>query len=226
MNSISIIIPVLNEESQILSCLESLLACRRAGHEVIVVDGGSTDETCVLAQEHCDQLLHAESGRAAQMNYAASHARGQILLFLHVDTRLPADFAQHVVSALESPAAGWGRFDVSLSGRRLSFSIIARCMNLRSRWTGIATGDQVIFVRRELFEQVQGYASLALMEDIDLSRRLKRLVSPVCLPQRVITSSRRWEQQGVLRTVLKMWTLRLAYFFGVSSHRLAKLYDK
>jgi rSAM/selenodomain-associated transferase 2 len=225
MPFISIVIPVLNEQAQIRRTLDALLPLRQAGTEVIVVDGGSQDRTCRLAEGHCDRVLHASPGRASQMNRGASEATGEVLLFLHADTSLPEDAVRILRSTLEHPDAHWGRFDVRLSGSGVGFSIIAFCMNLRSRLSGIATGDQAMFVRRELFNQLQGYAPIELMEDIELSSRLKKHSAPVCLRQQVITSSRRWEEKGVVRTVLCMWSIRLAYFFGSSSASLAKRYD-
>ncbi len=225
MPFISIIIPVLNEQAQISRTLQGLQSLRHAGAEIIVVDGGSQDATCRLAEGGCDRVLLSPPGRALQMNRGARDAAGEVLLFLHADTLLPQDAVTILSLALEHPDAHWGRFDVRLSGPGVGFSIIAFCMNLRSRLSGIATGDQAMFVRRELFNQLQGFAPLSLMEDIELSARLKKHSAPLCLKQQVITSSRRWEEKGIIRTVLRMWSLRLAYFFGSSSTSLAKRYD-
>ncbi len=222
MSRISIIIPVRNEAAGIQQCLHGLKTLRQHGHEVIVVDGGSKDDTLLLAKPLADQVLSSPAGRAKQMNAGAGIACGDILLFLHADTALPEQAEALVCHALNSTC--WGRFDVRLSGQHPCFSIIEAMMNLRSRLTGIATGDQCLFVRREVFEQQGGYAQLALMEDIEMSRRLKKLARPACLSARVETSSRRWEQHGILRTVALMWLLRLGFFLGIPSQRLARVY--
>lgn len=220
---LSIIVPVLNEAAFLGDYLGQLQAMRRDGHEVIVVDGGSSDGSLALAQGLADAVLQAPRGRALQMNAGAERARGEVLLFLHADTQLPAGAAESIRRGLAG-GAGWGRFDVSISGRHWLLPVIAACMNLRSRYTGIATGDQAIFVDARLFSDLGGFPELALMEDIALSRRLKARCWPVCLRARVLTSGRRWEQVGVLRTVLLMWGLRLAYFCGADPAWLARCY--
>ena len=222
---LSIIVPALNEAGCIRELLRQLQALRAQGHEVIVVDGGSCDATVALAQPLVDQLLPAPAGRALQMNIGAQAARGRVLWFVHADTRVPETAAQVIIETV-AHAAGWGRFDVRLSGDRLLLRLVERMMNWRSRITGIATGDQGIFVTRELFERVGGFAALPLMEDIDLSRRLKREQRPLCLRARLTSSSRRWEQKGIVRTIALMWVLRLAYFLGVPPARLAMHYDQ
>ena len=222
---LSVIVPALNEAGCIRELLRQLQALRAQGHEVIVVDGGSCDATVVLAQPLVDQLLPAPAGRALQMNIGARAARGRVLWFVHADTRVPDKAAQVIIETV-AHAAGWGRFDVRLSGDRLLFRLVERMMNWRSRFTGIATGDQGIFVTRELFERVGGFAALPLMEDIDLSRRLKREQRPLCLRDTLTSSSRRWEQKGIIRTSALMWVLRLAYFLGVPPARLAMHYDQ
>lgn len=225
MLQLSIIIPALNEAGCIRDILRQLQALRAQGHEVILVDGGSCDETIALAQALVDQLLPAPAGRALQMNVGAKAASGQVFWFLHADTRVPDKAARLIIEALQQ-AGSWGRFDVRLSGDKLLLRLVERMMNWRSRFTGVASGDQGIFVTRKLFERVGGFAELPLMEDIDLSRRLKREQWPVCLRDTLTTSSRRWEQKGVLRTIALMWYLRLAYFLGVSPARLAMRYDQ
>jgi rSAM/selenodomain-associated transferase 2 len=222
---LSIIVPALNEAGCIRELLRQLQALRAQGHEVIVVDGGSCDATVALAQPLVDQLLPAPAGRALQMNIGARAARGRVLWFVHADTRVPDKAAQVIIDSV-AHAAGWGRFDVRLSGDRLLLRLVERMMNWRSRITGIATGDQGIFVTRELFERVGGFAALPLMEDIDLSRRLKREQRPLCLRDTLTSSSRRWEQKGIIRTIALMWVLRLAYFLGVPPARLAMHYDQ
>ncbi|MBD3646625.1 MAG: TIGR04283 family arsenosugar biosynthesis glycosyltransferase, partial [Pseudomonadales bacterium] len=191
--------------------------------QTIVVDGGSEDDTVALAKSLADRVINAGRGRASQMNAGADQARGDILLFLHADTRLPDNFQDHLESFWLSGRA-WGRFDVRLSGRRLMFRVIETLMNLRSRWTGICTGDQAIFVKRRVIDGIGGFVQMPLMEDIEISRRLKRISRPYCVPSPVVTSSRRWEDQGVWRTILLMWSLRLRYFLGASPERLVEKY--
>jgi rSAM/selenodomain-associated transferase 2 len=221
---ISIILPTLNEADLIEESLVALRPLRAAGHEVVVVDGGSVDGTPSRAEPHAERVLSSPPGRARQMNAGARMARGEVLLFLHADTRLPEQAAERVCTALHPAGRAWGRFDVRLSGAHPLLRVVERMMNLRSCLTGIATGDQALFVRRTLFESVGGYPEVALMEDIALCKLLKKHGRPVCLHRPVVTSSRRWENRGVLRTVLLMWGLRLAYFLGVSPQRLARLY--
>jgi rSAM/selenodomain-associated transferase 2 len=220
---LSIIIPVLNEGERALACLQQLAPLRAAGHELIMVDGGSADLDADGLRPWLDHLLICEPGRARQMNLGASVAQGEVLWFLHADTRGEGDIAVAIWTAIDQ-GCGWGRFDIRLDGGHPLLRLVERLMNLRSRWSGIATGDQGIFARRELFERVGGFPEQELMEDIEFCAVLKRLQRPCCLHQRLITSSRRWEQRGILRTVLLMWGLRLAYRLGVSPRRLAALY--
>lgn len=220
---LSIILPVLNEAAGIVDCLESLQALRARGAELIVVDGGSRDGTPTRARLLADQVLTSPPGRARQMNTGAAVARGEVLWFLHADSGIPTGADRLILDALAEDRL-WGRFDVRLSGTARALRIIEWSMNRRSRLTGIATGDQGIFVRREAFERVGGYPDIPLMEDIALSRALKRLDRPVCLHQRLITSSRRWERDGIWRTVFLMWRLRLAYWLGADPARLARRY--
>ena len=220
---ISVIVPVFDEAAGIVECLDALQGLRALGHEVIVVDGGSGDGSAELAAPRADRVLRTTRGRAAQMNAGARAAQGEALLFLHADTRLPSRAADAVCAALSS--GEWGRFDVEIDGRHALLPVVAAMMNLRSRLTGIATGDQAIFVRRAVFETIGGYAQIALMEDIELSRRLRRRSRPASLRLRVRTSGRRWETRGVLRTVVLMWRLRLAYRFGADPQRLAERYQ-
>jgi rSAM/selenodomain-associated transferase 2 len=225
MTPLSIIIPVLNEAALIQAALAALQPLREQGAEIIVVDGGSGDGTAELAAPLASRLIRWERGRATQMNAGARAAAGEWLLFLHVDARLPEDALATLRAAFESGAA-WGRFDVRLSGRHPLLRAVERLMNLRSRLTGIATGDQAIFVRRELFERIGGFPAIPLMEDITLSKALKQVARPRCLVARVRVSSRRWERRGVLRTVALMWWLRLRYFLGADPARLARSYDR
>jgi rSAM/selenodomain-associated transferase 2 len=220
---LSVVIPCLDEAAGIVATLDALRPLRERGHEVIVVDAGD-DGTGTLARPRADQVLRAPRGRAVQMNRGAEAATGNVLLFLHADTRLPASADQAIAEGLASTRRAWGRFDVRLSGRRPSLRVIETLMSWRSRLTGIATGDQGIFVTRERCRAVGGYPEIRLMEDIALSRALKRLGPPVCLRERVTTSSRRWERNGVVRTVLLMWWLRLRFFLGADAADLARRY--
>lgn len=222
--SLSIILPVLNEAECIVSSLLKLRTLRLEGAEVIVVDGGSRDETVALAATHADRVISCEPGRATQMNRGAAVARGEFLLFLHADTRLPDD-AWQALSAEIAKGAVWGRFDVKIEGQPRLLRLIAFMMNLRSRLSGIATGDQAIFVSRSDFERLGGYPPIPLMEDLALSGVLKRLAKPTCLRSRVITSGRRWEKYGLWKTIFLMWRLRAAFRCGVSPEILARLYQ-
>ena len=223
---LSIIVPWLNEAEGIVNALDALAPLRARGAELIVVDGGSDDGTAERAAPHADCVLSAPRGRASQMNAGAARARGEILLFLHADTRLPESADALIVEGLKRLRRGWGRFDVAIAGGGLPLRVVARLMNARSRLTGIATGDQGIFVTRSLFMAAGGYPEIALMEDIALCKRLKRFGPPLCLRHRLITSGRRWEQRGVVRTILLMWRLRLAYWLGADPGKLAVRYDR
>lgn len=224
MSGISIVLPVLNEAAHIVACLEALQPLRSQHCELIIADGGSRDQTVAFAEPLADRVIISPKGRAAQMNTGAQQASNAILWFLHADSQPPPAAANLIRIALSDPHRHWGRFDVRLSGRQSGLRVVETLMNVRSRLTGIATGDQGIFVRRERFEQIGGYPPIALMEDIALSRSLKRHSQPVCLRQPLMTSSRRWERDGIARTILLMWRLRLAYFLGVDPARLARIY--
>jgi len=225
MAKLSIIMPVLDEGEGIAAALDALADMRALGTEVIVVDGGSRDATIQRARLRADRVISAPRGRALQMNAGAARATAAVLLFLHADTQLPADADHVVLNGLDRSGRAWGRFDVRIAGRHPLFPIIGRLMSLRSRITGIATGDQATFVRRAAFDAAGGFAAIPLMEDITLCKRLKRISRPLCLRERVITSGRRWEKHGVLQTILLMWRLRIAYFFGADPKRLARRYD-
>ncbi len=214
---LSVIVPVLDEAATIAAHLAGLAALRRQGAELLVVDGGSSDDTPRLARPLADRVLASARGRAAQMNAGAAASRGEVLLFLHADTRLPPAAGELIRDALAAGAA-WGRFDVRIDGPQPLLRVVERSMNWRSRLTGIATGDQAIFVRREVFERLGGFPDLPLMEDIE------RVGRPACLRQPVLTSARRWQKHGVLRTILLMWHLRASYFFGADPRRLAIRY--
>jgi rSAM/selenodomain-associated transferase 2 len=220
---LSIIIPVLNEAQGIASALQALVPLRARGVQVIVVDGGSQDDTVLQAQPLADQVLVGPKGRARQMNAGAERAIGTTLLFLHADTRLPVDADEQVLSATRSGAL-WGRFDVSIDGPSPMLRVVATLMNLRSRYTGIATGDQAIFLRADTFARVGGFPDQPLMEDIEICKRLKHLARPACLRSRVVTSGRRWETYGVWRTIVLMWQLRWRYWRGESPEQLKQAY--
>jgi rSAM/selenodomain-associated transferase 2 len=220
---LSIIVPVLNETANIGAALDALAPLRGRGAELIVVDGGSSDGTAVLAQPLADQVLSAPRGRASQMNAGAAAAKGDVLLFLHADTRLPNDADRLILDELARSSRSWGRFDLRFDAGGL-LRLIAIMMNTRSRVTGIATGDQAMFMTRAAFDSVGGFPPIALMEDVALSTRLKRISRPLCLTARVTTSGRRWQRHGLMRTVLLMWHLRLRFFLGVDPARLARDY--
>lgn len=222
--SLSIIIPTLNEAAHIAATLENLQPLRRRGVEVIVADGGSTDTTVTLARNAADRLIAAERGRARQMNAGAAVAQGEILCFLHADTRLPENADGLIIDGLARSRRSWGRFDVNIAGHHQMLKVIASMMNWRSRLTGIATGDQALFITRSLFEAAGHFPDIPLMEDIALSRQLKVYSRPLCIAHRLTTSGRRWEQQGLWRTVLLMWRLRLAYWLGADPRELAARY--
>ena len=219
---ISVILPVLNEEHVIGSTLQALLSLMP--YEIIVVDGGSTDATRAVCDQFAVRVLTSEPGRARQMNCGARDATGDVLLFLHADTTLPASALKHISAAMRDPDCPAGRFDVEIEGAHWMLKIIARLINYRSRITKIATGDQALFVRRPVFETMGGFQDIPLMEDIVFCRALKRVGPIACLTTRVITSRRRWETHGVWRTIIKMWALKLGYLAGVSPHHLKRFY--
>lgn len=221
---ISIIIPALNEASLIGETLTPLQPLRSAGHEVILSDGGSSDRTTAIANPLVDKIISSPPGRAVQMNRGADQATGDILWFLHADTIPPASADSIIVNCMANRSKVWGRFNVRLSSNRPIFRLIEFMMNQRSCITGIATGDQGIFMLRYAFDQVDGFDDIALMEDIAMSTRLKGMKPPVCIEQKLIVSSRKWDDNGIIKTVLLMWWLRLAYFFGVSPKYLASKY--
>lgn len=220
---LSIVMPALNEACGIERTLQVLVPLRSRGVELVLADGGSTDSTVQRAAPWVDQLVVAPRGRALQMNAGARVARADVLLFLHADTELP-EMADELVLEAVSQGACWGRFDVRIQGRAWMLRVIAVLMNRRSRVTGIATGDQAMFVTRMALDHVGGFADQPLMEDIELSCRLKRLGAPACLRAQVCTSGRRWEQRGVWRTIFLMTWLRWRYWRGESAARLAELY--
>ncbi len=221
---LSIIIPTLNESAHIVATLAPLQRMRDKGAEVILVDGGSGDATKALATPLVDRIIDSKPGRALQMNVGAEGATGEALLFLHADSLLPEGADQQIFEGLDGSQHCWGRFDVAIAGRHFMFLVVAWFMNHRSRLTGIATGDQGIFVTRTVFEQVGGFPDQVLMEDIELCKRLKKSGKPACLHEKIITSGRRWEKHGVWRTMALMWWLRLRYFMGSSPEDIHRAY--
>lgn len=219
---VSIIIPVINEESSIKELLQQLQRYRKQGHEVIVVDGGSRDKTVSISNSLADKVITSEAGRASQMNSGAACAHYDVLWFLHADTLISDNAVEQIQQALNKN--DWGRFNVKLSGSNILFRLIEKMMNVRSCLTGIATGDQGIFVKKDIFNAVNGYPNIPLMEDIEISKKLKLISRPICIKEKLTTSSRRWEEKGILSTVLLMWKFRLLYWLGVSADKLASQY--
>lgn len=222
--SISVIVPTLNEAGTIEATLAPLQQLRREGHEVIVVDGGSDDMTALCCRALADRVLHAPPGRAGQMQRGADSARGEVLWFLHADTLATVQDADAIIDAVTGNRRPWGYFRVRFKQPGRLLHLVAWMMNHRSRLTRIATGDQGIFVTRALFREIQGYQAIPLMEDVALCRSLKTRASPACLPQTLTTSARRWRRYGVVRTIVLMWSLRLAYFLGVHPDVLVRYY--
>ncbi len=223
MLRLAIVVPVLQESAGIVPFLHALQTLRTEGHQVVVVDGGSTDRTAERAAPWCDRLVQAQPGRAAQMNAGATRCDADVLVFLHADTLLPATAVADIQQAIRAGSL-WGRFDVRIVGHSCWLPVVALCMNWRSRLSGVATGDQAMFVRRDTFEALGGFADLLLMEDIELSTRLRCLDRPACLPSRVQTSGRRWDVRGAWRTIFLMWCLRWRYWRGESAASLARAY--
>ena len=221
---ISIVVPTLDEAGAIEATLAAARPAREAGAEIVVADGGSRDATRALAARLADRVIEAPRGRAAQMNAGARAASGDVLLFLHADTLLPSNARDAIASAIAS-GREWGRFDVAIAGADALLPVVAALMNARSRWTGVATGDQAMFASRAAFEAVGGFAEIPLMEDVALSKALRARSRPACLRERVVTSGRRWERGGTLRTIVLMWRLRMAYALGADPRGLARRYD-
>jgi rSAM/selenodomain-associated transferase 2 len=223
---LSIVVPCLNEAEGIADTLAALAPLRARGAEVIVVDGGSRDGTLERAVPHASLAISASRGRGQQMNAGAARARGEIFLFMHADTMLPASADVLIVEGLKRARRGWGRFDIAIAGRHPLLRVVELQMNLRSRLTGVASGHQAIFVTRSLFTAAGGFPEFALMEDVALCDRLKRYGPPLCLNHRITTSARRWERNGILSTAWLRWRLRLAYRLGADPGKLALQYDR
>lgn len=224
MTLISIIIPTLNEAQALPVTVQLLQPLKEQGVEIIVVDGGSVDKTLNIAEQYATKTVQLKVGRARQMNAGAECAEGELLLFLHADTQLPSN-ALTLLDKLSGKQLYWGRFNVKLDGASYAFRIIENMMNWRSRLTGIVTGDHAMFISKDLFTEVKGFPDIALMEDIAISKKLKKVSMPVCLKESVITSSRRWNEYGVIRTVLLMWRLRWAFFWNEDAQILAERYQ-
>ena len=223
-SSLSIVIPTLNEAADIVAFLEPLQPLRARGVEIVLADGGSRDGTVAAATPMVDRVISTRRGRASQMNSGAAVSAGDVLLFLHADCTLPEQADHSILNCLASSRRRWGRFDVRLSGAAIMLRVVERAMNLRSRLTGICTGDQGLFVERTLFEESGGFPEIELMEDVAISGNLRKSGPPLCLSVTLVTSSRRWEKNGIWRTIVLMWRLRLAYFLGTEPRRLAELY--
>ena len=216
--------PVLNEAGQLLEKLQAL-QCPRSQCEILLVDGGSSDGSIAIAKPLVDKVINSAPGRARQMNLGATQAQAEVLLFLHADTRLP-DNALGLIAKAVVVGAQWGHFDVQFDSPKTIFKLIAFMMNWRSKLTAIATGDQALFITKAAFQAVGGFPDIALMEDIAISSRLKQLGRPCCLQAKVVTSARRWQAHGILHTILLMWRLRLAFFFGADPAALAARYHR
>jgi rSAM/selenodomain-associated transferase 2 len=225
MPALSIVIPMLKEGALVVENLTRLSGIRGRGVELIVVDGGSDDGSAGLAALQADRVIAAQRGRARQMNTGAAAASGDILLFLHMDTHLPSNADQLIAEALRDAAFGWGHFDVEIEGKHPMLRVVAWCMNRRSRWSGVATGDQAMFIRRDWFDAAGRFPEIELMEDVALSKILRARARPAVIGARVKTSGRRWERHGVARTILLMWWLRLRYFLGAKPEKLAAHYE-
>lgn len=220
---ISVVVPILNEERTIAALLRALMQLKP--HELILVDGGSSDGTRAICRQFGVEVLTSPRGRAAQMNYGARRATGDVLLFLHADTRLPPTAFDDIRDALGDPRFVGGRFDIQLDGDHWMLRVIGAMISLRSRLSNVGTGDQAIFVRREMFQGMGGFPDIPIMEDVAFCRALKRLGEVACLRSKVITSARRWELDGVWRTIFRMWMLKSLYLMGVSPHRLKRYYS-
>jgi len=222
--SLSIVIPAWNEAEALPRVLEDLAPARGRGVEIVVADGGSTDGTRAAACGRVDRLVEGARGRACQLAAGVAAASGEVVWLLHADSRVDPASDLHIVWEMEHSGRPWGRFNVRLDGNHPLLRVVETAMNVRSRLTGIATGDQGMFVRRDVLERAGGIPRQPLMEDVELSKRLKRMAPPLCLPHRIVTSARRWESRGIVRTIVQMWWLRLLYYLGVDPENLHRRY--
>lgn len=221
--NLSIIIPVYNEQEIILEKLKRLININSQNVQIIVSDGGSSDYTVSLAKSCVKTVLTSKKGRSCQMNAGADVATGDFLLFLHIDSILPDHYFESLGN-INIETYSWGRFDIQFTNNNILFSIIAFMMNIRSRFTGVATGDQAIFMTRQAYDRAGGFPEIELMEDVAMCKKLREFTRPICLREKVVTSSRRWEEKGIFKTIALMWILRLAYFLRIKPAILGKLY--
>ena len=223
---ISIIIPILNEASRIPQLTEELKKLDQRSCEIIIVDGGSKDNSVEIAEHAGFKVEKTICGRAHQMNTGAIFATGSVLLFLHADTQIPENVDLLVKKIFsDNPSFCWGYFRVRISGYSKVLLIVGFMMNLRAYLTSIVTGDQVIFVKKKNFFKVGCFPEQLLMEDIELAKKLRGLSPPGCINDHVITSGRRWELHGVWRTIFLMWRLRWDYWRGIPPDKLAEKYQ-
>ena len=226
VKTLSVIIPSLNEGNSLRVNLQRLQVLRSCGYEIILVEAGDCRLNSDEKAELCDLVFQSERGRAKQMNLGAKFASGKWLVFLHADTHLPANFESIISKTLFNSSFLWGWFDVSFDTDGLSYSVIAKLMNVRARLTSVSTGDQTLVVNRKFFRELKGFADIPIMEDIELTSRLRRYAKPLVMSGFVTTSARRWQEEGVLRTIVLMWSLRFLYFIGVSPRKLVNYYYK
>ncbi len=222
--TLSIIVPVLNQSRTMIDTMSALKPFRQRGAEIIVVDGGSDDDTAVLAHPFADRVVKGPRGRAAQMNEGAKVASGFIFLFLPTDTTLPADADTQVMIGRARDTSVWGRFDMRLTGRHPLLPIVARLLNRRSRSSGIASCEQAIFVQRETFFRIGGFTDIPVMEDVEISKRLRAISPPICVTSRVTVPAKRFDRDGLWTTLRTMWIMRLRYRMGMKPEEILKRY--